>query len=92
MNIKYKKEILDEIGLNEEITIAFPDGYDDALIGYTVSGTKQTVPVYDQNKCIAIFISQDGMTEEEAIEHFQYNTIRSCEYLGDKSPVFIELF
>lgn len=92
MDIAEKKEILNEIGLNEEITMVFPDGYNAALIGYTTTGTTQTVPVYDKTKCIHILMEDDGLSEEDALEHFYYNTVRACEYLGDECPVFVDLF
>lgn len=92
MNINEKKEILDEIGLNEEIAIVLPNGYNDALIGYTITGTNQTVSVYDKTKCIHILMENDDLSEEDALDHFYYNTIRACEYLGNECPVFVELF
>lgn len=91
MTFDEKREYLHELALNEEITIVFPDGYEDALIGHTLTGTKQTVPVYDYEKCIDILVGRDGMTYEEAIEYFDYNTVRACEYLGDECPVFINI-
>ena len=48
----------------------FPDGYNAALIGYTTTGTTQTVPVYDKTKCIHILMEDDGLSEEDALEHF----------------------
>ena len=92
MDFSSKKEFLAEIAEMEEVEIVFPDGYEDALIGHTTTGTKQTVPVYDEVKCIEILMTRDSMTHEEAIEYFDYNTRRACEYLGDQCPVFVNLF
>lgn len=34
----------------------------------------------------------DGMSEEEAIEFIEYNTIRAIPYMGEKSPIILTNF
>ena len=55
------------------------DGFDGAMIG--VSGEKV---VYSTDKCIEILKSEHGMSEEEAIEYFDFNV--QGAYVGEKTP------
>ena len=71
-----------------EIEILLADGYDDALIGITEYGPgREQLAVYDRDKCIEILMTRDGMSDEEAVEFFEFNTIGS--WVGDKTPLFI---
>jgi hypothetical protein len=60
------------------------DGFDDALVGAVSRTDFGMVAVYDRDLCIAVLEAQ-GMTQEEALEHFDYN----CEgaYVGPGTPV-----
>lgn len=77
----------------EEITdfiddALFADGFDEAIIGY-VQRCGMSVVLYDAQKCIEILIFDEGMTEEEAHEYFEYNVLGS--WVGDNTPVFAYL-
>jgi len=61
------------------------DGFDDAIIGQT---TKDLV-VYNVSTIIEILMERDEMTEEEALEFFDYNIDGS--YMGEQTPIFIFL-
>ncbi len=57
--------------------VTFPD-LEDALIGYGQQnlgreGTKYYA-IYSYDKIIEVFMERDGMTYDEAIEYFSYNT------------------
>ena len=80
-DIKQTKEIIG--GLNENAM--FAEGLEDALIGYVTRIGMDIVPLYDRTKVIEILMSED-MTEEDAIEHFDYNIIGS--YVGEGTPAF----
>jgi hypothetical protein len=41
---------------------------------------------YDYDKVIAMHV-KEGMTREEAVEYFDFNTIGA--WMGDRTPVFI---
>ena len=60
------------------------DGFSEALIGM---GNRFTfdVAVYDYNKCIEI-LARD-MSQEEAVEYFEFNV--SGAYVGEHTPVFV---
>ena len=57
------------------------DGFDEAVIGYDINLRL----VYSITKCIEILVSE-GMSEEEAWEHFDYNV--SGSYVGEKTPIW----
>jgi len=62
------------------------DGYDEAIIGL---GRKfnQNFYIYDEKKIIKQLIEKDGLTEEDANEHFNYNILGS--YVGEGTPIFM---
>jgi hypothetical protein len=66
--------------------ILLADGFDEAFIGIGQQFSK-FMAVYDKSKCIEILTDQ-GMSDEEAIEHFDYNVTGA--FMGDNTPVFIE--
>lgn len=66
-------------------TFKIADGFDDAIIGVDDNNLKI---VYDIYKIIDILI-KDGMTDDEAIELYEYNIAGS--YVGENMPSFIRL-
>ena len=58
------------------------DGFDNAVIGLDEQSGRL---VYSISKCIAI-LKKDGMTEEDAMEHFSYNV--SGAYVGEQTPIW----
>jgi hypothetical protein len=62
------------------------DGFEEALIGF---GTRFNNPVtiYDLNKCIAILVDGDGMSQEEALEYMDFNVLGA--YVGEETPIFL---
>ena len=66
-------ESLDDIGLSA----LKMDGFDAAVTGYVYSSDDDQVQlVYRYNACIAALMS-DGMTEDEAMEYFEFNCLGS---------------
>lgn len=61
------------------------DGFEDALIGFGHRHNQQ-VAIYDYWKCVEVLIKRDRMTEEDAIEHMEFNVISS--YVGEYTPIF----
>lgn len=80
------KETISEI--NPDALLA--DGFDDALLGVCYQFGQLPLVSYDYNKCIDILIQRDGMSEEEALEYFEFNVLGS--YMGPNTPVFIQTF
>ena len=48
----------------------------------------KTLAVYDRQKCIEILIDRDGMSEEEAVEYFEFNVTNA--WVGENTPIFFE--
>ena len=65
----------------EEILKA--DGFDGAIIG--IDDTTMRL-IYSVNKCIIILVSEEDLTEEDALDHFLYNVKGS--YVGEKTPIW----
>jgi hypothetical protein len=64
------------------------DGFDEAIIGIGRQFNKNLV-IYDEDKCIQILMERDGMTDEEAIEFFEFNVVGA--YVGEYTPVYVRL-
>ena len=75
--------IICDMGYEEAVVFDSPS-YDEAIIGVTDEGRV----VYDYNKMVHSLRIQDGMTEEEAIEFLEYNTIRACAYV-ENAPIIM---
>lgn len=88
-----KKKLINNIRL--QIQDYYPDvpflfmeekEYDDAIIGVMNGKGKGTSIAYDYDKVIRVNMDM-GMSEEEAMEYFEYNQIDA--YVGENTPVFI---
>ena len=85
MDINEMKEYIGQH--NDEALLA--DGFEDALMGVGVIFNR-SLATYDMRKCIDILIKRDGMTDEEAVEYFEFNVTGS--YVGENTPIFVEVF
>ena len=61
--------------------------YDSAYIGYTVGAGGAGRAVYDYDLCVDALIESDEMSPEEAVECFEFNTLRA--YVGENTPLFV---
>ena len=59
--------------------------FDSAIIGVDYFGRL----IYDYDKMIVELMETDNITEEEAIDFIDYNTIRSLPYVGEYAPIVI---
>ncbi len=84
-------KVLELAALDPEAMTA--DGFDEALIGWTNSWTgrpsRVVRAIYSVEKVLAILV-QEGMSQEEAEEHFEFNIAGA--YVGDHTPVFLHRF
>ena len=85
MKFEEKKDLLFQ--LSPDVIVA--DGFEDALIGIGQQFNK-ALAVYDRHKCIEILIERDGMSDEEAVEFFEYNVTGA--WVGEYTPIFLEKF
>lgn len=66
-----------------EGTIFFGKDYDDALIGVSEDGRA----IYDYDLMVEWLIKNSDMSEIDAIEWIDYNTIRALPYAGEGAPI-----
>ena len=59
------------------------DGFDEAIIGYDNRGRL----VYDIDLMVETLTREDEMSEEEAMEFLDYNTLNT--FVGDLTPIHI---
>ena len=83
-----KREQLVDMGFEDTILFENPN-YESALIGYDVISGRA---IYSYNLMIEHLMTVDGMSEEDAIEFIEYNTVRAIPYMGEKSPIIFEQF
>ena len=73
------KEIIENYP-DEQFCVA--DGFNKAILGFEPNTMKI---VYSIEKCIKIL--QTDMTEEEAIEYFEFNVL--CAHVGERTPIYV---
>jgi hypothetical protein len=66
----------------------FYDDIDDALIGVVTRFGQEPIICYDYYRCLAIYQERDGISYEEAVEHFEFNVIGG--YVGPNTPCFLQ--
>ena len=65
------------------------DGFDKAVIGKTYDvAVQESRLVYSVNKCIKILMDRDGMSDGEAREYLEHNTL--CAYVDKSQPIFVD--
>lgn len=82
------------MAVNKEIRENLPEdamvfdnaSYDNSIIGVSTDGRV----VYSFSKMVTELMTDDGLSEIEAIEWIEYNTIRSLPYLGPNAPIICE--
>ena len=66
--------------------VLLADGFDDAFIGMTELFGRPPIANYDRDKCIEVLMERDGMSEDDAIDFFNYNVTGS--WVGESTPAF----
>lgn len=82
-----REQICDLAGDDARDEVLFMDGFEAALVGVVTRIGLEPIACYDLDAVLAILRNRDGMTEEEALEHFEYNLIGG--YVGERTPCFI---
>ncbi|MDA7495831.1 hypothetical protein OAL45_00340 [bacterium] len=83
---KFAEIIKEELSYINEQAL-FADGFDDGLIGID---QVNYVAIYDVDKCIDILKETSSMTQQEALEWFEFNTLGA--YVGEYTPRFIKVY
>jgi hypothetical protein len=82
-----KLEMVTEAYADEELLSA--DGFENAVIGVVYDNKTSVFKlVYSRTKCIQILMQRDGMSQEEAIEFFDFNV--QGAYMGEKTPIYVD--
>ena len=63
--------------------------YDPCLVGIGYRFKDGPLAVYDIERVLTV-LGQDGMTDEEAVEFYEFNVLGA--WMGDGTPIFITLF
>lgn len=72
---------------HQEEPLWLADGLEHAFVGLVMHFNQlEPVACYDYDAVIQGFV-EEGMTEEEAIEHFEYNVIGA--YVGERTPCYL---
>ena len=93
MHMEYVKNLkIGEVENNQLTEPAYikADGFDDCLIGLGFRFGNRGTLIYDQAKVIQKLIddSENKMTEEEALEYYEFNILGA--YIGENMPIFVE--
>ena len=78
------KELIESYGYEDVIIFSNPD-YASAFVGIT----EDNRAVYDLDEMIGFLMSEDGITDIEAVEFIEYNTIRALSYMGERAPIIM---
>lgn len=68
---------------------AIPIGFANAFIGINYDERGRAVLVYDTEECIRIMMKRDEMTEEEAVEYFEFN-VAGSKFGDGIHPIFVQ--
>mgnify|MGYP003625003192 FL=1 len=81
------RENVDEWLKSIDETSLFADGFDSAVIGLSQDGHVGSFRVcYSITRCYEVLID-GGMSEEEAVEYFEYNVLGAN--MGPTTPIFV---
>ena len=80
------KDYLQECYPDEIDNILLADGLEEAFLGVVEVFGENPRACYDIERCIEVFMN-DGMSAEEASEHFEFN-VRGA-YVGEYTPAFM---
>ena len=64
------------------------DGFDAAFLGVARRCGQPDLAVYSVQRAIRVLRDRDGMSEEDAREYLEFNTIGA--WLGEESPIWLE--
>ena len=70
---------------SDTVILESPD-YFSAIIGISDDGRL----IYSYRKMVDFLVDTDDMSEEEAIEFIDYNTVNALPYMGEKAPIIMQ--
>ena len=78
------RALLEDYDFDSVVIFSNPD-YASAFMGVS----EDNRAVYNFDKMVEYLVDKDGLTDIEAIEFIEYNTIRALPYFGDNAPVIL---
>ena len=78
-----RDDLIKLYGDHDEEGLLFADDFDDAIIGICPRSLKI---LYSRSKCIEILMKY--MSEEEALDHAEYNVFNA--YVGSRTPIWVD--
>ena len=82
LKLKERERLIESIAeFNPEALLA--DGLEGAIVGYDTKGRV----IYSVGSIIDILVERDGMSYEDASEHFSFNI--ECAYIGEHTPIYM---
>jgi hypothetical protein len=72
---------------NEDDTLLFADGLDDAIIGVGERCSQPNTVIYSYDKVIEILMQRDGMSFDDATEFFSFNI--GGAWVGECTPIWM---
>lgn len=79
------KEYLTQQCFTGTVVLEGPD-YISAVVGISTDGQL----IYSRNIMVKHLCEQDGMTEQEANEFIDFNTVGALPNMGEKAPIIME--
>ena len=80
---QYGEEAIENLSMFES------PAFINAIIGFDAHHKKI---VYDYEKMVGCLMDEDNMTEEEAIEFIDYNTLRTVPYMENPPIIVMPIF
>ena len=79
-----KREYLSEF--EDDVMVLEPSQFDEAIVGTVQRVDRSPVVCYSVDKIVEILM-EDGMSQEEAYEYYEYNILGA--YIGEGTPMFL---
>ena len=79
------KEYLTEQCFTDTVVLESPS-YISAVVGISTDGRL----IYNRDLMVKHLCEQDGMTEQEADEFIDFNTVGALPNMGEKAPIIME--
>lgn len=76
------RQLLCDLCCDDAIIFENPD-YDSAIVGISHDGRV----IYDYNLMVYHLMDIDEMTDMDAVDFIDYNTLRSISYAGELAPI-----
>jgi hypothetical protein len=74
--------------LSQDAVVFDHPSFDNSIIGVTTDGKA----VYDYEKMVSELMKDDNVSEQDAIDWIEFNTIRAIPYAGEMAPIVMFAF